>query len=102
MTAKQVKFQRAAASGTDRRITIINEFVQGIRVVKYYAWERPFLGVLDKARDDELVWLRKYNVLKSVSEHATRSHHIARPVSYIWCLQPSLTSVRLLVHSVVV
>ena len=67
MTAKQLTYQRAAASGTDRRITIINEFVQGIRVVKYYAWERPFLGVLDDARDQELVWLKKYNILKSIT-----------------------------------
>ena len=67
MTKAQIKYQKNAALKTDRRVTTVNEFIQGIRVVKYYGWERPMLGVLDKAREEELAWLKKYVVLKSIT-----------------------------------
>ena len=43
----------------DRRIGLTNEVVAGIRVVKYYAWERPFLVLLTNVREEQIVWLRK-------------------------------------------
>ena len=49
--------QEAAAS--DRRIELTNEVVAGVRVVKYYGWEQPFLALLTKAREQQVVWLRK-------------------------------------------
>ena len=67
MTAAQIKYQKNAALKTDRRVTTVNEFIQGVRVVKYYGWERPMLGVLDQAREEELAWLKKYVVLKSIT-----------------------------------
>ena len=33
---------------------MIAELLQGIRVVKYYAWEAHFLAKIDKVRDNEL------------------------------------------------
>lgn len=43
---KQARAQRAAAVESDKRVSVINEFVQGIRVVKYYAWYAIYLTLL--------------------------------------------------------
>jgi ATP-binding cassette subfamily C (CFTR/MRP) protein 1 len=34
--------------------------------VKYYAWERPFINVVDKAREAELAHLRKFLLYKAI------------------------------------
>ena len=47
------------SSATDRRISLTNELVAAMRLVKYYAWERPFVAKLSQAREEQLVWLRK-------------------------------------------
>lgn len=41
-------FQNAKRS--DERIGFINEIISGIRVIKMYAWEIPFLKMIDKYR----------------------------------------------------
>lgn len=35
---------------TDSRIRIMNELVQGIQIIKMYAWERPFAKLVEKIR----------------------------------------------------
>ena len=67
MTKAQVTYQKNAAMKTDKRVTTVNEFIQGIRVLKYMGWEKPVLRVLDEAREGELEWLKKYVVLKSIT-----------------------------------
>ncbi|KAI9365535.1 P-loop containing nucleoside triphosphate hydrolase protein [Zopfochytrium polystomum] len=39
---------------TDRRTNIVNDSLQGIRIIKYFAWERSFLEKIDEARDKEM------------------------------------------------
>ncbi|KAI9327008.1 hypothetical protein DFJ73DRAFT_632281 [Zopfochytrium polystomum] len=39
---------------TDRRTNVVNETLQGIRIIKYFAWERSFLKKIDEARDKEM------------------------------------------------
>jgi ABC-type multidrug transport system fused ATPase/permease subunit len=39
---------------TDARVTIMNELLQGIRIVKYFAWEEHFKKKIEKARTKEL------------------------------------------------
>ncbi|QQP37021.1 ATP-binding cassette sub-family C member 4, partial [Caligus rogercresseyi] len=38
------------AQKTDRRVRIINEILEGIRVIKMYAWEYSFMDMVNKAR----------------------------------------------------
>ena len=38
------------ASKTDRRIRLMNEIVNGIKVIKMYCWEKPFSLLVDEAR----------------------------------------------------
>ncbi len=35
---------------TDARVKLLNEVLIGIRVIKYYCWEKPFLGKVDYSR----------------------------------------------------
>lgn len=46
----------------DKRVRLINEILSGIRVVKYYAWERHFRERIEEVRNEELKALkaRKY------------------------------------------
>eukprot|EP00834_Sanchytrium_tribonematis_P006031 NODE_412_length_7926_cov_1.357608.p1 type:complete len:697 gc:universal NODE_412_length_7926_cov_1.357608:3118-1028(-) len=45
---------------TDGRITKMNELLQGIRIVKFFAWEKKFEKSLLETREDELKYLRKF------------------------------------------
>lgn len=49
--------ERQAAS--DVRVKLITELVQAIRIVKYYAWEKPMGDNIEKARKHELHMLRR-------------------------------------------
>lgn len=44
----QLRFKSLLA--TDQRVKLTNEILQGVKAVKYYAWEKPFLV--------RLVWTR--------------------------------------------
>ena len=38
----------------DKRLKLTNELLQGIRIVKYYAWEQAFQANIESYRDKEL------------------------------------------------
>ena len=42
------------AQQTDRRVGIMNEILQGIQIIKMYAWEKPFEKVVAEARRLEI------------------------------------------------
>eukprot|EP00096_Caligus_rogercresseyi_P012306 TRINITY_DN5109_c0_g1_i1.p1 TRINITY_DN5109_c0_g1~~TRINITY_DN5109_c0_g1_i1.p1 ORF type:complete len:407 (+),score=54.05 TRINITY_DN5109_c0_g1_i1:144-1364(+) len=42
------------AGKTDKRIRIMNEVIEGIKVIKMYAWEYSFMDIVNKARRDEV------------------------------------------------
>ncbi|PXF49940.1 Multidrug resistance-associated protein 1 [Gracilariopsis chorda] len=60
----QVRLRKAGIGITDRRVKLINEILQGIKAVKFYAWEEPFAAAVDKERRAEVkkfshtIWLR--------------------------------------------
>lgn len=60
-TARQ-RVQEAA----DARVKLTTEFIAAIRIVKYYAWERPFLKKIDEARETELKELRVIAILNAM------------------------------------
>lgn len=47
MTAK---YRLHLVGHTDARIRIINEIIQGIQTIKFYAWEKPFAKFVDQIR----------------------------------------------------
>jgi ATP-binding cassette subfamily C (CFTR/MRP) protein 1 len=67
LTGKQIKYQALCAAETDKRIILVNEMILGIRVIKYYAWERPFLHEVDAQREKELRYLRMFVLMMSLT-----------------------------------
>lgn len=52
------------AQRTDQRVGIMNEIVQGIHVIKMYAWEKPFQAVVAEARRREIKQIRYASYLR--------------------------------------
>ncbi|KAL7728494.1 hypothetical protein ACLKA6_012509 [Drosophila palustris] len=52
------------AERTDARVGIMNELVQGIQVIKMYAWEKPFQAVVAEARRCEIKQIRYASYLR--------------------------------------
>ena len=51
---KQMKFTRAVMGSRDRRVKLTNEVLQGVRILKLFAWQRPFEAAVNSRRDFEL------------------------------------------------
>jgi len=70
LQAKLLKMQTAItrknASVTDNRVKLTNEILQGIKAVKFYAWERPFSEEVGRIREQELKNVRKTIVIRAV------------------------------------
>lgn len=52
-------YQNKLMAATDRRINKINEILQSIRIIKFFAWEEQFSKDVLQIRDTELSLLRK-------------------------------------------
>lgn len=63
----------------DSRIKTVNELLNGIKVVKFYAWETPFSLLLRKIRSFELGMLKKIAFLDSIA-------------NFSWTFSPFLVS----------
>ena len=50
----------------DQRLKLLNEVLNGIRVLKLYAWERSFMESIGKQRRKELQVLLKSTIFESV------------------------------------
>ena len=59
------KVQNAILKGTDARIHATNEALQNIRIIKYFAWEERFHGIVGEKRKAELKCLRNRYILWS-------------------------------------
>jgi hypothetical protein len=49
----------------DNRMKLMNEVLSGIRVIKMYAWEKPFDGFLEAARSKELKTLMRMQYISA-------------------------------------
>lgn len=54
------------AKRTDARVSIMNEIIQGIEVIKMYAWETPFRNVVKKTRTAEIDQIQKAQYLRGI------------------------------------
>jgi hypothetical protein len=52
----------------DERIKMVNEVLNGIKVIKLYAWEIPMEEVVTKLRDREIGYIKKGAFLRSLSD----------------------------------
>ncbi|KAG2236972.1 hypothetical protein INT48_002041 [Thamnidium elegans] len=64
---KMRTYQKTQMGNKDARVKLMNEILNGIRVIKLYAWESPFLEKISFIRNDlELATLKKIGVLSAV------------------------------------
>ena len=59
--------QRAQLKTKDSRIKLMNEIISGIKVLKLYAWEIPFMKRILKKRKEELNILKKYCIINAIN-----------------------------------
>ena len=53
------QIRRKKVKVTDTRVKLMNEILSGIRVLKYYAWERAFSEKVEIVREEELNLLKQ-------------------------------------------
>mmetsp|Transcript_3016 Transcript_3016/g.5269 ORF Transcript_3016/g.5269 Transcript_3016/m.5269 type:complete len:1430 (+) Transcript_3016:168-4457(+) len=62
---KSMGVTRRQMMGTDQRIKLLNEILQGIKIVKYYAWEASFKERVTALRDLELKQIREFAMINA-------------------------------------
>ncbi|XP_041940167.1 ATP-binding cassette sub-family C member 4-like isoform X1 [Alosa sapidissima] len=60
-------FRGRTAAHTDSRIRIMNEVVSGIRIIKMYAWEKPFSGLVSDIRRKEISNIMSSSYLRALN-----------------------------------
>ncbi len=68
------------AKSTDARVKLMNEILQGIRVMKVYAWEDSFMAKLAGVRAQEMDTVKRSAYLKAASSTIM----MVRPRGKIW------------------
>ncbi|XP_051773178.1 LOW QUALITY PROTEIN: canalicular multispecific organic anion transporter 1 [Ctenopharyngodon idella] len=67
LATKSRSFQVQNMKFKDSRMKIVNDILNGIKILKYYAWESSFESQVQEIREKELKVMRKYVYLSSVS-----------------------------------
>jgi hypothetical protein len=52
----------------DERTKMVNEVLNGIKVIKLYAWEIPMEEVITRLRNKEIMFIKKAAFLRSLSD----------------------------------
>ncbi|CAL8289846.1 unnamed protein product [Lota lota] len=60
-------FRSKTAVLTDSRIRTMNEVVSGMRIIKMYAWEKPFASLVSRFRGEEIAYLMKSSMLRALN-----------------------------------
>lgn len=67
LATKSRQFQMQNMKFKDSRMKIVNDLLNGIKILKYYAWETSFEAQVQEIREKELKVMRKFAYLSSVS-----------------------------------
>ncbi|KAI1894334.1 hypothetical protein AGOR_G00114740 [Albula goreensis] len=80
LATKSRTFQMENMKFKDKRLKMMNEILNGIKILKLYAWEPSFETQVQEIRDEELKVMKKFAYLSSVS-------------TFIFAAAPALVSV---------
>uniref|UniRef100_A0A671RWA8 Multidrug resistance-associated protein 4 n=1 Tax=Sinocyclocheilus anshuiensis TaxID=1608454 RepID=A0A671RWA8_9TELE len=61
------KYRSKTAAFTDSRIRTMNEVVSGIRIIKMYAWEKPFAALVNDVRRKEISKIMSSSYLRGLN-----------------------------------
>ncbi|CAM4620699.1 unnamed protein product [Leuciscus chuanchicus] len=61
------KYRSKTAAFTDNRIRTMNEVVSGIRIIKMYAWEKPFAALVTDVRRKEISKIMNSSYLRGLN-----------------------------------
>ncbi|XP_052455081.1 ATP-binding cassette sub-family C member 4 [Carassius gibelio] len=61
------KYRSKTAAFTDDRIRTMNEVVSGIRIIKMYAWEKPFAAMVNDVRRKEISKIMSSSYLRGLN-----------------------------------
>jgi ABC-type multidrug transport system fused ATPase/permease subunit len=61
------KIQKLILAATDARIHTTNEVLTNIRIIKFFAWEQRFIGLVNEKRHVELKHLRRRYILWAIA-----------------------------------
>ncbi|CAG5018055.1 unnamed protein product [Parnassius apollo] len=67
LSSLQGKLRGKIAKRTDERVKVMSELVNGVQVIKMYAWEKPFEKLVDKLRRLEVKYILKTSFIKGFS-----------------------------------
>ncbi|CAG2055747.1 unnamed protein product, partial [Timema podura] len=59
-------FRRQTALRTDVRLGLMNEVITGMKIIKMYAWEKPYSKLIGNARKAEIAELRKMSYMRGM------------------------------------
>lgn len=68
---KSVEKERTAAS--DRRMQTLGQLIEGIKAVKYYAWEEPSTLKVASLRAAECLWISRYRRVQAITMQTGRA-----------------------------
>ena len=63
---RMARLLKRALKEADARVKVVNEILQGMLVIKYYAWENSFLAKTVNIRGRELKWLRSIAITRGI------------------------------------
>ena len=67
MATLTAHFRRKVVVHTDKRVSLMNEIINSIKLIKMYSWENAFSEKIRKIRVKEMKALRKTAFLQSIS-----------------------------------
>lgn len=59
-------FRNKTTKRTDVRVRLMNEIINGIQIIKFYAWEKNFAKVIEKTRKKELKAVKGSNYIMAL------------------------------------
>lgn len=64
---KLIGMRKFSMAWTDKRAKLLQELLPNMRVLKYFAWEVPFLNKIREYRTNEVKHIRNLLILRSMS-----------------------------------
>ena len=62
------RFNKKTMKLKDKRIKVMNEILDGMKVLKFYAWERSFQAKVTKTRNKEVDNLKKFMIINAIQQ----------------------------------